>query len=208
MTILRPEALPVLAHQRPTYLNLAVSKASVAFGVEIHEYCAQMRKYYPKPNGQPRTFLDIGCGIGFGLLVLRNLYGPNNRFFGIDRSLIDENIYYGYEEVASAYNNLDVTRNTALDNGIEARNLMLINIDDEDFPRSEQFDIVTSHIAWGFHFPVGTYLPRVKEATRKGGIVCLDLRKGTGGVSEMSKHFELRAAFPSTKYLRTVWERT
>jgi len=207
MAIISQGAVKILSYQRPTYRRMSEAEASVAFTKELEHFCHEFKQFFPRPSMQKRSFLDIGCGMGFGLLALNKLYGPNNTFVGLDRGVVDEDIFYGFEEKASAYNSFELTRTTLIQNGVPESAIRLVDIDKEGFPSSFTFDVVTSHIAWGFHFPVATYLDNVLEVTRKGSLLLLDLRRNTDGVRVLSNHFHLKAAFPRQKSLTSVWER-
>jgi len=54
---------------------------------------------------------------------------------------------------------------------------------------STSIDVVVSILAWGFHFPISTYLPAVYQALKPGGILIVDIRKGTNGLEELATKF-------------------
>lgn len=46
-----------------------------------------------------------------------------------------------------------------------------------------------SLISWGFHYPVSTYLDRVRELLSDDGVLILDLRRDTGGLEDLRRAF-------------------
>ena len=50
-----------------------------------------------------------------------------------------------------------------------------------------KFDIIISLLSCGFHYPVETYLDKIKAA--KSGIVILDIRKNSGGLELLKNNF-------------------
>lgn len=198
------KALELLSLQRPVYAGLEIPAAGTKLKNEILKYTTTMRAHHPRRE-EPMNMLDIGCGIGFGLLALQEIYGPNNFYVGVDKSKISENIHYGFADIASTYNNLEITKNTLINNGFNEKNLNLLEIPVDLLKLEKSFDIVTSHIAWGFHFPIDEYLNQVRKILKKKATIIVDIRRGTTGVHRMSKYFDLRAALHSRKYITTVW---
>ncbi len=149
-------------------------------------------------------FLDIGCGLGFGLLVLKELYGLDHQFVGLDKDGRDNEIKYGYQPQAEIYNDLQrIAENLQL-NGIALENLDLVNLNEDPFPTGT-FDVVVSFLAYGWHFPISTYLESLKQITRKRSIIYLDLRRRTDGLSTMAREFDLVWARENKKGHSTIW---
>ncbi|WP_109317442.1 class I SAM-dependent methyltransferase [Pseudovibrio ascidiaceicola] len=149
-------------------------------------------------------FLDIGCGLGFGLLVLKELYGADHCFVGLDKNGKDTEIKYGFKLRAEVYNDLARTAENLRLNGIAANNLNLINLDRYEFPKGP-FDVVVSFLAYGWHFPISTYFEILKQITRKRSIIYLDLRRRTDGISVMASEFDLVWARENKKGVSTIW---
>lgn len=149
-------------------------------------------------------FLDIGCGLGFGLLVLKELYGPDHQFVGLDKDGKDEELRYGFQPQAEIYNNLQRTAENLRLNGIASEKLNLVNLNEDPFP-DDTFDVVVSFLAYGWHFPISTYFEKLRQVTRKRSIIYLDLRRRTDGLSMMAKEFDLVWARENKKGLGTIW---
>jgi hypothetical protein len=66
-----------------------------------------------------------------------------------------------------------------------------------------EVDLALSLRAWGFHFPVETYLPAVMNALRPGGWLIIDVRPGTGGEAALRRAaLEVAEIKSKPKYLR------
>ncbi|QUS57509.1 class I SAM-dependent methyltransferase [Pseudovibrio brasiliensis] len=162
-----------------------------------------LRMHAPTLSSKGR-FLDIGCGLGFGVLVLKEIYGPEHQFVGIDKNGKDTEIRYGFQPEAEIYNDLQRTSENLHLNGILKSNLELIDLNEHPFPDGI-FDIVVSFLAYGWHFPISTYLQNLKKVTRKGSVIYLDLRRRTDGLSMMANEFDLVWVRENRKGLHTIW---
>ncbi|WP_208860380.1 class I SAM-dependent methyltransferase [Pseudovibrio ascidiaceicola] len=149
-------------------------------------------------------FLDIGCGLGFGLLVLKELYGVDHCFVGLDKDGKDKEIQYGFQPDAAIYNDLARTAENLQLNGIASENLSLINLDHDAFP-DDTFDVVVSFLAYGWHFPISAYFETLKQITRKRSIIYLDLRRRADCISMMASEFDLVWAGENKKGVSTIW---
>lgn len=141
-------------------------------------------------------FIDIGCGIGFGLLGLLTIYGPEHRFVGVDRNTQSSKVSYGFSEEPSAYNSLQLTRDILIAAGVSADHIECVDMDLEPFPRGSA-DIITSTYAWGFHFPVQAYLEDVEAVLAPDGVVIIDVRRGLGQEAILRKRFDVVHAWPA-----------
>ena len=47
-------------------------------------------------------------------------------------------------------------------------------------------DLIVSRQSWGHHYPVATYAELAMRSLRPGGRIIIDLRRGTGGLEELS----------------------
>lgn len=151
-----------------------------------------MKPYLP---AKCKNVLDIGCGLGgLDVLIFREYTTKNNpiELWLLDRdddSPVYERHYTGFRQEAAAYNSLMITRKFMLANGVPSNCINLVNIAEDKFPSNQDFDLVISYLAWGFHFPVEAYLDSVKHSLRKGGVLFIDIRKDTDGVDKLKSCF-------------------
>lgn len=136
-----------------------------------------------------RNILDIGCGIaGIDFFLYQNYQNHEPNLFLLDKEGISD-VYYGFEEEASFYNSLDLSREFLNLNGVPKDKIHTINISEDDFPSENNLELIISIISWGFHYPVSTYLEEVYHSLSNNGVLIMDIRKGTGGEEEIKDRF-------------------
>jgi SAM-dependent methyltransferase len=202
MIELPSEALPFLRQQRTEYKSSTADEAKAGFASDVAQFADQIAPYLP-PSEPRMRFVDIGCGIGFALLGLARVFGPDNRFVAIDRAAVTPpteagTVPYGFSETPSAYNSLQVTRDILVAAGIRAEDIECVDIDTQPFPRGPA-NVVTSTFAWGFHFPLQTYLDEVEAALVRNGILIIDVRRGQGQEAILQSRFDLIESWPGPK---------
>lgn len=142
-----------------------------------------IKNHLPKSCG---LVLDIGCGLaGIDLMIYWH-YNGKTELHLLDYSKLDKSIHYGYQKNGSIYNNLDLSAQFLKINGVEKRHIGIHNAD-IGFP-VKKYDIIISLLSCGFHYPVETYLAKIKQC--KAGIVILDIRKHSGQVEVLRKNFD------------------
>jgi hypothetical protein len=143
--------------------------------------------------------LDTVVGIGPGVAGLEVLLTRSRREAGasppriilIDKTGIDP-IHFGFHGKAAVYNSLDLSRQSLTMNGHPENLVETIEADDASSLLNAyrgRVDLVTSLIAWGFHFPIDTYLDLVTQLLRPGGRLIMDVRKGTDGKKKLEATF-------------------
>lgn len=151
--------------------------------------------------------LDIGCGVaGIDVLLHRHYADRNPAVILLDKTHVEQSIYYGFKNRGAFYNSLDVAREVLTSNGIPEDGIHLIQAtDDQRIDTDGPIDLVISLISWGFHYPVETYLDRVHELLRPQGRLILDLRRGTNAQDALRAKFEdVRILQETDKYTRIV----
>lgn len=145
--------------------------------------------------------LDIGCGIA----------GPESFFtvvdlYLIDKTTIDQDLHYGFQKTGSFYNSLDIAKKNLMANGVPEENIHLQEATpDNKILFDVEFDLVISLISCGFHYPVDTYLKQIYEKLLPGGVLIIDIRKGTDGKEKIQKKFgNLRVIQDQKKYERVL----
>jgi SAM-dependent methyltransferase len=159
---------------------------------EMATIIATMRPHLPNTC---ERILDIGCGLGGIDALLFHEYHPDDK--PVELWMLDKNDdsplygrhYVGFENVPAAYNSLEITRHFLESNGVPRSAIRLIDIGQDSFPRDHTFDVVVSLLAWGFHFPVDTYLRDVSHSLREGGTLFIDIRDNTDGIRKLESVF-------------------
>lgn len=149
--------------------------------------------------GKDFKILDIGCGIAGWECFLEH----DEKIYLIDKTKVDK-IYYGFKEKASFYNSMEIAKKNLIANGIKEENIDLQEATEtNDILFNEEFDLIVSFISCGFHYPVETYLDKIYEKLKIGGVLIIDVRKNTSGDSLIKKKFgNLEAIKEENKYLR------
>jgi len=127
---------------------------------------------------QPLKILDIGCGLAWESRYFYHKYGSelwlldgdtnNNNITGTDRS------YHATADSFLFYHPL-----TDLDTEfkkVNIQNYHLIDCNNINIPNDVKFDLITSWLSCGFHYPVNTYRELVLKHSHENTKVVMDLR--------------------------------
>lgn len=182
-------------------MNASYSKLMAA------EY-ANMAPHLPK---NATRVVGIGPGVaGLEAFFSRHYAGQKEapEMVLIDKTGIDEKITYGFQPVATVYNSLALAKDTLTLNGHPADKVVLVEAEDAAAwakGKDGTVDVVTSLIAWGFHFPVPTYLAMVVKLLKPTGVLMLDVRKDTEGMAQLKKAFgEVTVILDDAKFERAL----
>jgi ubiquinone/menaquinone biosynthesis C-methylase UbiE len=173
-----PEIEEYIKMQRTGYGNADIARC---YEKDINGIYLNIEKHLPQ-NAQ--SVLDIGCGVGGIDLEIYTHYDGNIRLNLLDYSEMQGN-YYGFNSTGGKYNHLGLTELFLDINGVKRKNIRIYDANN-GYP-SGRFDIIISLISCGFHYPVQTYLEKIKES--RNGIVILDIRKGTGQIEILRDNF-------------------
>lgn len=166
-----------------------VARAETRFrGKNIgNAYLRDMENEYMEMRGslpaEAERIVDIGCGMaGLDLFLARHYATPGPpSFVLVDKSTVSDEIYYGLRQEAAFYNSLGIARETLVTNGVEADQVSSLEVEGSEESRARiaqlPSDLVVSLYAWGFHFPVSTYVREVGAGLRPRGAAILDVRR-------------------------------
>lgn len=182
--------LPAFTYNRRVALEARLRARSIKrlYLADMHDEYQSIKDYLPETCS---NILDIGCGMaGIDLLLQRHYSATSLDLFLLDKSEVNDNVYYMYEARGSFYNSLSVATDLLIRNGIERDRVHTIEAtDDNRIEIDRSLDLVISMISWGFHYPVETYLERVHALLRPGGTLILDVRKQTVGLDLIAQAF-------------------
>ncbi len=152
------------------------------------------------------SILDIGCGLGILDLCIYEHYHRDNdlTFYLFDKSDYEENLYFGFEENASFYNDLQLVEEILSNYGITNEKIITMEAEKENLASLTNIDVVISSIAWGFHFPVGKYVEEVNKLMHQDSVLIMDLRKGQNGIETLQNFFSVNKILEGKKSIR-VW---
>jgi SAM-dependent methyltransferase len=176
-----------------------------AFDADMRSEYETIRDFLPQ---RPSAILDIGCGIaGIDVFLHRHYGRPTDiDFHLLDKSHVEESVFYHFRDRAAFYNSLDHAKRFLVDNGVSAERILAHEVqDDGRIPGDGAFDLVISLISWGFHYPVGVYIEQVAERLRPGGRLILDVRKNTDGMETLARHLpNISVILDTPKYARVL----
>lgn len=159
----------------------------------------------PALRQSDRRFLDIGCGVaGIDAALFRLLERPAEaRFFLFDRSTIDPLLHYGFGANASYYNSLGIAELMLTSNGVDPSQITFLTAPDtSELAKAAPVDLALSLYAWGYHFPVESYLNDCWDVLVSGGRLVIDIRSGTDGLARLQSKF--RQVVPLARMDRSV----
>jgi SAM-dependent methyltransferase len=184
--------------------RLGASEIKALYADDMTREFASIRDALPTACS---AVLDIGCGVaGIDALIHRHYEGQPIDYFLLDKTHVDRTIHFGFRPRGSFYNSLGVARSVLAANGISPDRIHLLEAADDNSIRIERrIDVVLSLLSWGFHYPVAAYLDRVDQLLGAGGVVILDVRRGTDGVAVLNERFgRVEVLVAAAKYERVV----
>lgn len=163
-----------LTPQMYQYISLQRTGIKKNFETEYYNnLLTQWKIIEPYVTNEKIKVLDVGCGLAGIDYFISNL-NNSNEINLLDKTHIDENVYYGYNTEGSFYNNLDLSEQFLRINGIN--NKINLLTPETDFSNFGKFDLILSLISWGFHYPIETYLERLNSTISDKGIFIIDIR--------------------------------
>jgi len=146
--------------------------------------------------------LDIGCGIPALQTYLFHLLDSNPQLFLLDRTRIEQSIWYLYRKKSAFYNSLEIGEEILKLNKVPPENINLIEAPDDGKINLEpkSFDLIISTISWGFHYPISLYIESVCKILSDSGILIVDIRNNTEGEEALNTLFKTKVIKEKKKY--------
>ena len=162
----------------------------------LHEYGQEMRAEFDRrmefiPR-DARSVLDIGCGLaGIDVHIYEYLRGNDPNFYLLDRTQVEDRVWYMFEASGAFYNSLELAKTNLLRNGVPEDHVHCIEAPDDGNLDgvTRPIDLVISTISWGFHYPISFYLGSAARIMSNGGLLLVDIRKGTDGLAKLERQF-------------------
>lgn len=181
---------PVSLYKPTVYLEslLHGNKIKQLYLQDMEREYETIKKYLPS---ECSSILDIGCGLaGIDIFLGKHFSGRPVDFYLLDKSKIENEVYYLFKESGAFYNSLQLAEQILLESGIEKEKIHLVEATvNNDINITKQVDLIISLISWGFHYPVHTYLEKAYEKLSPSGTLILDVRKDTSGLDEVKAKF-------------------
>lgn len=164
------------------------SKIITSFSQDIQKDFQTILPFLPE---NIENTLDIGSGVGGIDALISEHYDHTINIHLLDKSKVNDTIYYGFESETAYYNSLEIAKELLKLNHVPTENIVLHDTESlHTCFKKGYYDIVTSFISWGFHYPVAMYLEAVYDSLRQGGVLIMDVRDGTTGIEELKKVFK------------------
>jgi SAM-dependent methyltransferase len=198
---------PLLAY--PFYYLLALTKRNEIerlFNEDMQVDFDSIAEHLPK---NALRSLDIGAGVGGINVLLSEHYNHKIQLHLLDKSAVNKSIYYGFEDKTAFYNSLTLAHNLIAGSGVPSENITLHEVGDvKNSPFKEKaYDLITSFISWGYHYPIDTYLDDVKRSLSPEGALIVDLRVDGEELQILQRDFAEVSVIYKTPYLRRVMAR-
>ncbi len=171
---------------------------------EIEEEFATFKDSIPR---QVNSMLDIGCGLaGMDICINRELRKPGMKFHLLDKTRVEGDVFYRFEEKGAFYNSLDITKDFLIRNGINKENISIYEANAKnEIPIDGNVDLIISIASWGFHYPVDIYLEQAFEILEDGGVLIIDVRNDTDGYNRIcSKFGKIKEIYIAKKFRRIL----
>lgn len=130
----------------------------------------------------PQKILDIGCGLAWESRMFQQQY--DSELWLLDGDYDDNDhgplrtqlqaCYCADVKDFAFYYRLDFLRQE-LDR-LNTNNYHLVDCNNIDIQDDIKFDLITSWVSCGFHYPVSTYRDLIKKHSHEGTVVVMDLR--------------------------------
>lgn len=116
----------------------------------------QIREFLPR---EPKVILELGSGLGRGSIYLNRFYSNKPYFILADRTGRTENTGAFKPDKDEYYNDLDLTREFCLLNGLNK--FELLDTELGDWSKLPRVDLVFSTFSFGVHVAIERYLDRI-----------------------------------------------
>jgi len=142
-----------------------------------------VKKYFE--NFSPENVIELGCGLGRSTVGFYKAFPSwkNTQFYLLDGNSGKKQICQThYKSSDSFYNDLKLTKEFCLANGILSERIHILNAEKPNpflFIGDVKFDFVYSFLSIGFHWPISLYLKKLLQYLHSGSILCFGIRPMT-----------------------------
>lgn len=188
--------LTKIENKRPFYLLISTKLKEVFFFERIKDQFtndieSEFKTLIPFLPNKASNILDIGSGIGLINIHLYEYFGRDTNIHLLDKTEVEDKLYYGFNhERTPFYNSLNLAKSILMKNNVAEENIFIHEVGDHNSCfQANKFDLVTSYISLGFHYPISTYIDEILLSIKADGILILDIRKNTTQLDEIKKKF-------------------
>ena len=139
-------------------------------------------------NFEPKRILDIGCGLAWESRLFNQKYGSelwlldgDSENGNKDKPVKSTDVNYHLSTHDLLFYNTFERLRIELDK-LGTQNYRLIDCNDIQIPEDVKFDLITSWVSCGFHYPVSTYQDLIKKHSHENTVVAMDVRHRKGNL--------------------------
>ncbi len=173
--------------QRTGYGDLSNDNFDLTYYNDISKDINDIKKYLLDKNNI--NICDIGCGIGGIDLLIYQQFNINHMTL-IDKNGKSSDIYYGFKDQASYYNDITLTKSLLKENNVPIEKVSYIDINNDSLPMNIKYDVIISILSLSFHYPFSTYSDFINKTLKENGILILDVRDNTTELENILTHFK------------------
>jgi len=167
--------------------KLFVKKITQAFYDDIANDYRSIKQHLPD---EASNILDIGSGVAGIDIFFNEHYQKSVKIHLLDKTALDTEVFYNFNPKTAYYNSLEIAKKMLVVNNVPEENIYLHSAENPSEAFIDiKYDLITSFISWGFHYPVSTYIDSVHQSLSTGGALIIDIRKGTTGLKEIQDRF-------------------
>lgn len=142
------------------------------------------------------NFLDIGGGVGYKAKEIRDMFGGNA--FILEGNA-DNNKFKSNKSRKAKWNNSQddfkyYWHFNDLHEGLtkNLKTYTLLDCDNLQLEENLKFDLITSFMSCGFHYPIDTYYQLIKKHSNTNTLLIFDIRKNSRGIELPSDNFKIK----------------
>jgi SAM-dependent methyltransferase len=129
----------------------------------------------------PAKILDIGCGMAWESQQFNKKYNTELWLLDGDESnnenkplKSNEGKWHPTADTMLFYHPMDVLDQKLQENNVT--NYHLVDVNNVNIPSDVKFDVITSWLSCGFHYPVSTYRDLILRHSHPNTVIVMDLR--------------------------------
>ena len=129
----------------------------------------------------PTSILDIGCGLAWESRMFNDKYGTElwlldgDTASNANKPNAASEINYHVDSAEFLFYHQISWLKEQLDNA-KTKNYNLIDVNNISIPTDKKFDVITSWLSCGFHYPASTYKDLILQHSHKNTRIFLDIR--------------------------------
>lgn len=144
--------------------------------------------YLKKP---PKRILDIGCGLAWESRLFNQKY--NTELWLLDGDVAsnehkhpeqaNHGKWHNDPDTLLFYHSMEYLNEELTDSGVT--NYHLIDVNNINIPKGIKFDLITSWLSCGFHYPVSVYKDLILKHSHATTVIAMDLRLTKQSIDKM-----------------------